>query len=131
MKIIILDDSMTIRMIIESFLEDLGVDENSIFSFEHGHDALEFIEANGADIVFTDINMPQMSGSEFVSKLLLNHKYLQNNLFAISGDESGEGFQAMRDSGVKKFLKKPLKIAHFNHFIRPIVSRLQDSSNSY
>lgn len=40
MKIIILDDSFTVRMIIESFLEDLGVREDEIHSFENGFDAL-------------------------------------------------------------------------------------------
>ena len=67
MKIIVLDDSMTIRMIIKSFLEDLGVKDDEVFLFENGYEALDFIKLNGADIVLSDINMPYMDGCEFAS----------------------------------------------------------------
>lgn len=125
MKIIILDDSMTIRMIIESFLEDLGVEDDEMFSFEDGHKALEFIEENGADIVFSDINMPLMSGYEFAQKALSKYKHLQNSFFAISGDENRESFKKMKESGVKRFLKKPINITHFNHFIKPEIAKIK------
>jgi len=117
MKIIILDDSFTVRMIIESFLEDLGVHEDEIHSFENGFDALKFIDENGADIVFSDINMPRMSGYEFAFSLFRMRKDLQSSFFAISGDESREGFRKMKEQGVYRFLKKPINSEHFNHFL--------------
>jgi len=119
MKIIVLDDSLTVRMIIESFLEDLGVEDDEIFSFENGHDALDFITENGADLVFSDINMPKMSGYDFAMMLFAIKPELKNRFFAISGDENRESFMKMKDNGVYRFLKKPINIEHFNHFIKP------------
>ncbi|MDQ7045146.1 MAG: response regulator [Sulfurimonas sp.] len=123
MKIIILDDSFTVRMIIESFLEDLDVREDEIFGFENGFKALQFIEKHGADIVFSDINMPEMNGYEFASALFRTRKDLQSSFFAISGDESRESYRKMKKIGVHRFLKKPIDSEHFNHFVWHLVQK--------
>ena len=119
MKIVILDDSFTVRMIIEAYLEDLGMNDDEIFSFEDGYSALDFIEKNGADLVFSDINMPKMSGYEFASILFSKYDYPKNSFFAISGDENRESFKKMKQSGAHRFLKKPINWKHFRHFVYP------------
>ncbi|WP_081444061.1 response regulator transcription factor [Sulfurimonas gotlandica] len=119
MKIVILDDSLTVRMIIESFLEDFGVEDDEIFSFESGHDAIEFIKENSADIVFTDINMPKMDGYEFAKLVFEIQPSVLSSFFAISGDESPESYMNMKKVGVQRFLKKPINNAHFRHFVLP------------
>lgn len=123
MKIVILDDSLTIRMILESFLEDLDVNDDEIFSFENGNEALAFIEQNGADIIFSDINMPKMDGYEFASEVFKIQPDLKNAFFAISGDENRESFMKMKDNGVHRFLKKPISPESFKHFVLPEVSK--------
>ena len=125
MKIIILDDSFTVRMIIESFLEDLGVDDDEIHSFENGFDALAHIEKEGADIVFSDIHMPKMSGYEFAFSLFKFRKDLQNSFFAISGDETRQSYREMKKNGVHRFLKKPIDGEHFNHFVVPEINKIR------
>ncbi len=110
-------------MIIESFLEDLGVNEEEIVSLENGFDALEYIRNNGADIVFSDINMPKMDGYEFASSLFKIRKDLQNSFFAISGDETRESYRKMKKIGVHRFLKKPIESDHFNHFLIPEINK--------
>lgn len=119
MKIIVLDDSLTVRMIIESFLEDLGVEDNEVFSFENGIDALSFIKEKGADVVFSDINMPKMNGYDFALELFKSRPDLQKTFFAISGDENRESYMKMKENGVYRFLKKPINNEHFNHFVEP------------
>jgi len=126
MKIIILDDSITIRMIIESLLEDLGVNENEIYSFENGYTALDFIKINGADIVFSDINMPYMDGYEFAMLVFEILPNLKSSFFAVSGDESRESFLKMKKSGVHRFVKKPIKMEYFKHFVEPEILKIQD-----
>ncbi len=121
MKIVVLDDSMTIRMILESFLSDLGVKDDEIFLFDNGYEALDFIKRNGADVIFSDINMPYMDGYEFASLVFTVLPGLKNSFFAISGDEDRESFMKMKKNGVHRFLKKPINADHFKHFIEPII----------
>nr|WP_321268619.1 response regulator [uncultured Sulfurimonas sp.] len=126
MKIIILDDSLTIRIVIESFLEDFGVKEDEIFSFENAYEALEFIKNNGADIIFSDINMPEMNGYEFAKEVFKVIPNIKSSFFAVSGDENLESFANMKKVGAKRFLKKPISSEHFKHFVEPeILKRRQ------
>jgi len=125
MNIIILDDSLTIRMIIESLLEELGVDEDEIYSFDEGSKALKFIEENGADIVFSDINMPHMSGFKFAELVFEMMPQLQRTFFAISGSESRKAYQDMKAVGVHHFMKKPIKAGYFRHFILPEIIKIK------
>ncbi|HIP20078.1 MAG TPA: response regulator, partial [Sulfurimonas sp.] len=84
---------------------------------------LEFIEKNGADIVFSDINMPIMEGYEFAVKLFAMRPDLQSSFFAVSGDESRESYLKMKESGAHRFLKKPIIAKHFNHFVSLEISK--------
>ena len=131
MKIIILDDSMTIRMILESYLEDLGVDDGEMFSFEKGSEALSFIEENGADVVFSDINMPEMSGYEFAEETFKIMPELKSSFFAISGDENRKAFMKMKESGVHRFLKKPINTEYFRHFVQPEILKRRANEELY
>ena len=128
MKIVVLDDSLTIRMIIESFLEDLGVHEDEINLFENGYEALDFIKTNGADIVFSDINMPYMNGYEFAEMVFKVLPNLKNSFFAISGEESRESYIRMKENGVHRFLKKPIKDEYFRHFVLPEILKRRDNT---
>ena len=125
MKIIILDDSLTIRMIIESLLDELGVEEDEIYSFDEGTKALDFIAINGADIVFSDINMPNMNGYEFAKSVFKIMPHLQRTFFAISGSESRKVYQDMKAVGVHHFMKKPIKAGYFRHFILPEIIKIK------
>jgi len=126
MKIVVLDDSITIRLIIETFLEELGVQEDEIFLFENGYEALDFIKTNGADIVFSDINMPYMDGFEFAELVFKVIPSLKNSFFAISGDENRESYLKMKKSGVHRFMKKPIDHNYFKHFILPEILKRRD-----
>jgi len=130
MKIVVLDDSMTVRMIIESFLEDMDVEEDEIFLFEKGQDALDFIEKDGADLIFSDINMPHMNGYEFAKSVFSLSNEYKNCFFAISGDENRESFLKMKKNGVHRFLKKPINSEYFTHFIYPEIMKCRASDGA-
>ncbi len=125
MKIIILDDSLTVRMTVEALLEDLGVHEEEVFSFEEGAEALMHIEEHGAELVFTDMHMPGLSGYDFVKRLLHVRPELSSSLFVISGEEEKGAVFKMKEVGAYRFMKKPLNLEYFKHFVLPEIARIR------
>lgn len=125
MQVVILDDSKTIRQIIKLYLDDLDLDESEIFSFENGRHALDHIKKYGADLVFSDINMPEMSGQEFAKELFEFRPDLQKSLYVITGDESDNALKEMKELGAKHFLKKPINEKHFEHFIKKQIEKIR------
>jgi len=73
MKILVVDDSFTMRRIIVRILSGLGHDE--VVQAEDGIEAITKIESEDVDFVLTDWNMPNMSGLELVMKLRADDRY--------------------------------------------------------
>ncbi len=65
MKVLIVDDSKAIFMMVSQMLQEQN--HESIWA-EHGQDACQKLEGNDIDLVLLDWNMPVMSGPEFLEK---------------------------------------------------------------
>lgn len=125
MKIIVLDDSTTVLLTMEALLQDLGVRSDEIRLFKNGRKALEHIAQNGADIIFSDIQMPELSGYEFVEQLLeLSRRYVPT-LFVVSADENDDSRKKMKTIGAHRFIRKPIDPRIFNHFVAPEIAKIR------
>lgn len=67
-KVIIADDSATARMIIKRCLEIAGFFDVEVIEANDGQEALNLAKENQADLLITDLNMPNMDG-----RTLLKH----------------------------------------------------------
>ncbi|WP_300164617.1 response regulator [Solidesulfovibrio sp.] len=64
-KILIVDDEVHIRMLLEQTLEELEEDHGvSILSAQNGEEGLTLIRSEKPDVVFLDIMMPKLNGYE-------------------------------------------------------------------
>jgi len=64
-KILIVDDEVHIKMLLEQTLEELEDEfDVELFTASDGAEGLEFIHKERPDLVFLDIMMPKMNGYE-------------------------------------------------------------------
>lgn len=99
MNVVIVDDDINIRKSLELSLGNY--DEFNIKSYKNAKDALKSINEDNCDIIITDINMPNISGIEFLKKL--DGKF---EAIIITGYASlGVALEAIR-LGVKDFFIK-------------------------
>jgi len=124
-KIVILDDSITIQMVVEALLLDSGAKDEEIHSFSSGFLALEFISKCGADLIFTDINMPIMGGYEFLEKIHNHELFKHIELFVMSAQDDHNYITKIKKLGVTKLMRKPINAKYFKHHIEPIIARLR------
>jgi two-component system chemotaxis response regulator CheY len=73
MKILIVDDSITIRRIIANALKTVGFPET--VEAVNGKDALEKLTTNKIDFIITDWNMPEMNGLDLIKEVRANPLY--------------------------------------------------------
>ena len=69
MKILIVDDSKAMRMIVKRSLRQVGYSDDGMQEADNGSQALSAIKADEPDIVLCDWNMPEMSGIELLKAL--------------------------------------------------------------
>lgn len=69
MKILVVDDSMAMRMIVMKTLREAGFDGHDMSQAEDGAVALAAIKEDRPDLVLCDWNMPNMTGPELLAAL--------------------------------------------------------------
>ncbi len=69
MKLLLADDSGTMRTIQKRCLLKLGVAEADITEAEDGQQALQHFQSKAFDVVLSDWNMPNMDGLTFLQKV--------------------------------------------------------------
>ena len=111
MNILLVDDSMIMRTILQNTLKKHDdADKFTFFTAENGLLALEVLKANDINIMFLDWNMPVMTGEELVYKMREEKKF--NKIRIIMATTEGGKTQVikMAKKGVNGYLVKP-----FNH----------------
>ncbi len=104
MKILIVDDEKLASSRVERILAELGFDDTVIFN--DGMEALKDISKNRYDLVFMDIQMPDISGLELANKIL----ELEPNTFIVFQTAYDEyAVEAFRSGGVDYILKPTTK----------------------
>ncbi len=69
-KILIVDDEVHIRMLLEQTLEELEEDHDvTILSASNGEEGLALIRQEKPDVVFLDIMMPKLNGYEVCQRV--------------------------------------------------------------
>jgi len=106
MRILIVDDSSTMRRIIGNVVQQLGVSKDDFDEAEDGVVAWKlFQEKNNYDVVLTDWNMPNMNGLELVKTIRGADKKIPIVMITTEGGK-GEVITALK-AGVNNYIVKP------------------------
>lgn len=105
-KILIVDDSKLIHQICKTMLMRYG--DYTILDAENGHQALEVLFREGrVDLILLDINMPVMSGVEFMEKLRKSNAYSGTPIIVISTEREEKSIEKVRSLGAWAYVAKP------------------------
>lgn len=83
---LVVDDSMLIRYSICRFLESRGF---AVEAAVNGAEAVEVLARVRADLVVTDMRMPKMSGSEFITALKSKEETCRVPIIVITSKANG------------------------------------------
>lgn len=68
-NILIVDDCSAMRFVIKEVLKRTGTPLNEVIEAADGKEALEWVRVIPFDLIITDLNMPNMTGAEFIAHL--------------------------------------------------------------
>lgn len=112
-RILIVDDSSTMRKVIIRALRQAGFEIEEIIEADNGQDGLSKLEGNPpVDIVFTDINMPVMNGLDFIGKVRARPEWSRVPVLVIT-TEGGDA--TVKDAilrGANDLVRKPFTPEH-------------------
>jgi twitching motility two-component system response regulator PilG len=104
LKVMVIDDSNTIRRSAEIFLLQAGC---QVVLAEDGFDALSKIADHAPDIIFVDIMMPRLDGYQACSLIKRHEKYRAIPVIMLSSKDGVFDRARGRMVGCDKYLTKP------------------------
>lgn len=106
-KILIADDELHIRALLEQTLEDLEDEGVDLLIATNGQEALDIIQSEQPDLVFLDVMMPKLNGYEVCHQtkkvLAINDVFIV--LLTAKGQEADQ--KKGYDSGADLYMTKP------------------------
>lgn len=128
MKFLVVDDEKDVEMLFrQKFRKEIrnGLLE-MIFAFS-GDEALDIVNSKEPPevvYIFSDINMPGMSGFELLEKVKSQHSGIKVSMISAYGDT--ENYNRAIESGAKEFFTKPID---FNSLKKEIDELLEQNEN--
>jgi two-component system nitrogen regulation response regulator NtrX len=104
-KILVIDDEKSIR---NSLKEILEYEKHEVQDACDGMDGLKKLEADKFDVIFCDIKMPKMDGTEFLDKVM--EMNVDTPIIMISGHGTIETAVEAIKKGAYDFIPKPLDL---------------------
>lgn len=124
-NILIVDDSKIIRSIVKKTISMAGLEVGELHEAGQGLEALECLNKNWIDIVFADINMPEMNGVELVKKMSEDNMLLSIPVVIVSSERSPERIEELKKHGIRAFIKKPFNPENFKSVVDDVLRKFQ------
>jgi len=117
-NILVVDDDFLIR---ESLSELLSLESYDVDSAPGGPEAMQKLAAHTYDVVFTDINMPEVTGFDLLREV--NLKYPETQVVLITGfGEIQTAVQAIKQ-GAYDYVQKPLVDDNIKMIVRRVMEQ--------
>lgn len=116
LQCVIIDDEPLAREILEEYLQKSEI--TGAVQFSNARDALAYLQTHEPDVLFLDIEMPEMNGIDFLKSLSQPPVTIFTTAYR---DYAFEGYEL----GVMDFLLKPISYTRFCHALEKVRDFLQ------
>ena len=116
-SVLVVDDDKLIRESLCELLGDLGC---RVTGADRGLRAIEFLRQSRRDLLVSDVDMPDISGFELLSRLRREELLCPTVLISARADEGMA--EAARDAGAMGLFPKPVALPRFRHFISAMLT---------
>jgi two-component system response regulator (stage 0 sporulation protein F) len=109
-SILVIDDEPAIRTLLRTLLEHAG---HTVTEATNGREGLALHRQQAADLVVTDIYMPEFNGLDLL--LELTREFFNAKVIAISGAQGGQasGLNVAKLLGARQTFQKPFSLEQF------------------
>jgi two-component system, chemotaxis family, chemotaxis protein CheY len=126
LKILIVDDSITIRRIITNALKTVGFTDT--IEASNGKEALEKLTTGKVDFIITDWNMPEMNGLDLIKEVRANPVHSSMPILMITTRGTEHDVVEALQAKVNSYIMKPFTPQELKEKIEGILKTVQVST---
>jgi two-component system chemotaxis response regulator CheY len=106
-SVLVVDDSMAIRKILQRALRQTGMSIKAIYEAGDGHEALTQLGKEKVDLILSDINMPGMDGLQLLASLKASAQWRHIPVVMITTEGGAANVGEAVRLGAAGYLRKP------------------------
>ena len=129
-RVLVVDDSSTIRKIIQHSLHRANLNVGDILEASNGREALGMVQRFSFDLILTDIDMPLMDGLELLEALAYVRSARNTPVVVITKHTSEEGVLRAMEAGARAYIRKPFTVKDLSEQIEPLLLDTLESAKS-
>jgi two-component system, chemotaxis family, chemotaxis protein CheY len=107
LDVLIVDDSAAIRKILHRVLVQADVPLGKVHEASDGNEALAKLKAEKVGLILSDINMPNMDGIEFLTKVKADVAFKDVPIIMVTTEGSQAKVMQALELGAIGYVKKP------------------------
>ncbi|HEY5648117.1 MAG TPA: response regulator [Nitrospiria bacterium] len=105
MKVLLVDDSKVVRVMLTRVLVELGFE---VSEAAHGKAGLDLLQKGDSyDLMLVDIHMPEMDGFEFLEAVRAQPNYDGARIMMVTSDTHMDQVSRSLQSGANEYIMKP------------------------
>ncbi|MBN2799454.1 MAG: response regulator [Deltaproteobacteria bacterium] len=116
-SVLIVDDSPLIRSMVLKSIAMSGLEILASFQAANGLEALEILREQWIDVVFADLNMPEMGGIELVERMSADSLLVSVPVVIVSSVRDEAHIEALKRKGIRAYIKKPFRPESFREVV--------------
>lgn len=120
-RILIVDDSEMTRRLISTAVRGLG--DIAYEEAKDGFEALQKLPTKRFDLLFVDINMPNINGLELIDYCKRSDQYQQIPIVIISTEDSQRDQEKGLELGASDYLLKPIQLDRLIEVIKKTIGQ--------
>lgn len=105
MKILVVDDMVTMRRIVKNILKQLGF--SNVDEAENGQEALQKLRGDAFGFVVSDWNMPVMTGIDMLRAIRSDEKLKTTPVLMVTAEAQQSNLVEAVQAGVSNYIVKP------------------------
>jgi len=122
MKILVVEDSNTLRYVMTKMLKEFGYKD--FHAVESAEEALSLFKENQYDLMLLDWNLPKMSGFDLLKQLRADEKYNDLNIVMVTTMHERKKILKALQVGLQGYILKPLDAKIILEKLKEIESKL-------
>jgi two-component system, chemotaxis family, chemotaxis protein CheY len=119
--VLVVDDSSIVRAVVRRCLAMTGLPLARVLEAANGREALEALARERVDIVFADLNMPEMDGAELVRRMSGDAALAATPVVVVSSEQSQARIDELRALGARAYIRKPFRPESFREVVEAIL----------
>lgn len=105
-NVLVAEDNRVNQVFAKEILESFDC---KVFVASNGKEAIDLLDSSNPDIIFMDINMPQVNGLEATKEILKLDKYKNIPIIALTAADIEDERDECFDAGMVSFISKPMR----------------------